>query len=272
MEQTQKSPVRPYIGTTFLHVKDLRKSAAFYSMMLGLPLLEERLNGGPIYWMELEGGTGMILDDNSVNKQDLDWDESKQHSCMFLTRDIDAAYEHVKNLGAKMVTERENPHQGLKFFRFRDLDGNVFMVTESDYQGEPIPVDENRRSPIKNRIKAVFVNVTDMENAAEWYSNLFGTDAELLGDGPVRNLKTEGGAELLLDSNRFLQGDDYKILLMLDTDDVDQAYLYLKENDVEIFKEIQRYDDVAFFSFKDPAGNVLMVCQELTCERTQSEG
>ncbi|HET7616592.1 MAG TPA: VOC family protein [Bacillales bacterium] len=136
------------------------------------------------------------------------------------------------------------------------------MVTESDYHGEAIPRDENSPNPVKNRIKAVFVNVTDSEKAVNWYSNLFGPEVDLHDEGPVRNMKTEGGAGILLDSNRYLQGDDYKIFMMLDTDDINEAYRFALKNQVEIFTEVERHDDVAFFTIKDPAGNVLMVCQE----------
>jgi predicted enzyme related to lactoylglutathione lyase len=255
----RKSPVQPYVSCAFAHVSDLKKSAEFYSMILGIPVMEERFNGGSVYWMELEGGTGLNLDDNSVNKANPDWDESKQNLCMLQTDDIDAAYEHAKNLGAEIVSERENPHPGLAFFRFRDPDGNVLMITQSDYNGELIP--RSRESPLKNKIKAVFINVTDMERAVKWYSKLFGLPVKDSGNS-IYTVPTEGGADFLLDNHRHLQGDDYKTLLMFDTNNVDEAYCYLKKESVEIFTEIERHGNVSFFTFKDPDGNVLMVCQE----------
>ncbi|HET7579270.1 MAG TPA: VOC family protein [Bacillales bacterium] len=255
----QKNSVQPYVSCAFIHVNDLKNSAEFYSMIHGVPVREERFNGGPVYWMELEGGTGLNLDDNSVNKQNPDWDESQQILCMLQTPDVHAAYEHVKNLGAKIVTEPENPHPGLAFFRFRDPDGNVLMVTQSDSKGAPLPRDN--KSPIKNRIKAVFFNVTDMERAVKWYGNLFGLTVKDSSNS-IYTVPTEGGADILLDNNRHLQGNDYKTLLMFDTDDVDEAYRYLKKNSVDIFTEIERHGNVSFFTFKDPDGNVLMVCQE----------
>ncbi|HEU5138692.1 MAG TPA: VOC family protein [Bacillales bacterium] len=256
----QTSSVQPRVSCAFIHVSDLKNSVVFYSMIFGLPVLKERLNGGPVYGVDIEGGTGLLLDDNSVNKQHPDWDESQQNLCMVETKDIEAAYEHVKNLEAEIVSEPENPHPGLAFFRFRDPDGNVLMVTQSDYEGEPLAREE--KTPIHNRIKAIFINVTDMERAVKWYEGLFSVSMAQNHNAPVLNIPTEGGSDLLLDANRFLQGDDYKTLLMLDTDDVDEAYRFLKSRDVEIFKEIERYDDVSFFTFKDPDGNVLMVCQE----------
>lgn len=257
-----KSPVQPFISTAFIQVSDLGKSAVFYSMIMGISVLHERLIEGPVYWMDLECRTGLNLDNNSRNKQNPDWDESQQHLFMLQTENIETAYEHVLKMEAEIVSEIENPHPGLAFFRFRDPDGNVLMVTQSDYWGEPIPRDETRRSPIKNRIKAVFVNVTDMKRAVKWYSNLLGVEMNVSENPSVVSFPTEGGCELLLDSNRFLQGDDYKTLLMFDTDDVDKAYRYLKENNIEIFTEIEKDEKVSFFTFKDLDGNVLMVCQE----------
>lgn len=263
MERKLQSPVLPYVSTAFIHVSDLAKSASFYSMIMGLPFLKDRISGGPgsVYWMELEGGTGLNLDDNSANRKDPNWDESKQNLFMLRTENIDKAYDHLKKMEAEIVTEPENPHPGLTFFRFRDPDGNVLMVSQSDYEGEPIQKDKNRKSPIKNRIKAVFVNAADMRKAVRWYSDLL--NIEIMDDSPsVVNVPTEGGCDLLLDNNRYMQGDHYQTLLMFDTDDIDKAYRFIKEKGVEIHTEIERYDNVSFFTFKDLDENVLMVCQE----------
>jgi catechol 2,3-dioxygenase-like lactoylglutathione lyase family enzyme len=70
------TPIKNKIGSVFVHVSDLRHSAEWYSKLMGLPLLEERLNGGPVYWFELEGETGLILDNNQINREQTNWDKT----------------------------------------------------------------------------------------------------------------------------------------------------------------------------------------------------
>ncbi len=59
-------PLANRVASVFVHVTDLRTSAEWYSRLLGLPLMEERLNGGPVYWFDFQG-THLILDSNRVN-------------------------------------------------------------------------------------------------------------------------------------------------------------------------------------------------------------
>ncbi|MBE9914188.1 hypothetical protein G8C92_09095 [Paenibacillus donghaensis] len=58
---TTKIPLVNRVASVFVHVTDLRLSAEWYSRLLGLPVMEERMNGGPVYWFDFEG-THLILD------------------------------------------------------------------------------------------------------------------------------------------------------------------------------------------------------------------
>jgi len=44
--------------------------------------------------------------------------------------------------------------------------------------------------------------------------------------------------------------------------DIDEAYKFIKGNNIRIVKEIERIGDFAYFNFQDPDGNVLvlMIC------------
>lgn len=119
-------------------------------------------------------------------------------------------------------------------------------------------------SPIKSRVKALFVHVNDLEKSIAYYSKVLGQ--------PIRPEKHFGvlymfdlqdGLQLILDSNVNNPKEELRPSAMFDTDDIEAADKYLRENGVEVISEIQRFPDVCFFHFRDPDGNVSMVCQEL---------
>ncbi|UVI33175.1 VOC family protein [Paenibacillus spongiae] len=257
-----KSPIDNAVDSVFIHVSDLRRSAEWYSMVMGLPLLEERLNGGNVYWMMLQGGTGIILDDNRSNTS-----ETPHVRYMYPTSDIEQAHRHLDNLGVLSLTPIDRPHSGLAFFRFSDPDGNSLMVTQSDYVSDVVEKLEETDSPIKNRICGVFLNVTDMNRAIRYHSEVLRLPYHEVGSGQensIYDLQMKRGSGVLLDDNRFRQGDDYETLFMLATPDVDGSKAYLEANGVPVFTDIERHgSELAFFTVKDPDGNVIMICSEM---------
>ncbi|WP_274365630.1 VOC family protein [Paenibacillus thermotolerans] len=257
--ETTVSPIRNTIGSVFIHVSDLKRSAEWYSMVMGLPLLEERLNGGPVYWLELEGGTGLTLDDNRNN------DPTAPHVLfMYKTGDIDASYRYLEEKGVRILFPIERPHPGLAYFTFADPDGNAIMVTQSDYTSPVVERLPNTDSPIMNKIGAVFINVTDMNRAVRFHSEVLGLQYDEVGpDESIYGLNMSSGSGILLDNNRFRQNDDYKTLFMFITSDIDASKAYLTANGVTIFTDIERHGDaLAFFTVEDPDGNIVMVCTE----------
>jgi predicted enzyme related to lactoylglutathione lyase len=42
--------------------------------------------------------------------------------------------------------------------------------------------------------------------------------------------------------------------------DIEEAYKYIHSKDIEIVKEIEEIGEFPYFNFKDPDGNVLMIC------------
>lgn len=47
---------------------------------------------------------------------------------------------------------------------------------------------------------------------------------------------------------------------MFDTADIDAAYEHMKRNGIEPVTEVQRFPNVSWFKFKDPDGNLHMIC------------
>jgi len=114
--------------------------------------------------------------------------------------------------------------------------------------------------PIQNQIKGVFIPVSNIENARDWYCNLLGlsTDGEIFV-GHIYVLPMQGGTNIVLDSKIFSPENVYKIpVIQLATDDIEKSYEYMKSLHAEIVTEIQNGH---WFNVKDPDGNVLMICQ-----------
>ncbi|MBT2663451.1 VOC family protein [Bacillus sp. ISL-45] len=120
-------------------------------------------------------------------------------------------------------------------------------------------------SPIYNKVNNVFIHVSNLGKSAEWYSNLLGIpfNPEKV-ESPVYNIPVTSETGLTLDDHTFDPGFELKpsnhVLFNFLAEDVDEAYTFLKSNGISITKEIERIGDFAYFNFKDPDGNVLMIC------------
>jgi len=120
-------------------------------------------------------------------------------------------------------------------------------------------------SPIANKVNYVFIHVKELKKSVEWYCRLLGIATDLSQiESPVFNIPVTGTTGLTLDDHTF--DPDYKfqpsknVLFNFYSDDIDQAYLFMKENNITIVKEIKRIGEFAYFNFEDLDGNVLMIC------------
>lgn len=125
--------------------------------------------------------------------------------------------------------------------------------------------------PIVNRIDTVFIHVTDLKEAVRWYSKLLAIEfnEDIQFDGPIYTIpmgKNRPG--LTLDNHCFEEEYHFipsnQPLFNLSTEDIDEAYEFVKGIEAEIVTEIARYPDLSDFSFKDPYGNILMICSCIT--------
>lgn len=118
------------------------------------------------------------------------------------------------------------------------------------------------KSPIKNKINLVFIPVSDVKRAKEWYSKILAIEE---GDDFFKHLFVAkmDGAGLILDTMPMWRSEDGQIprlnapVIQFATDDIAAAYEFMKANGVELVTDIQHSQ---FFVFKDPDGNMLMVC------------
>ncbi|MFD2216359.1 VOC family protein [Metabacillus endolithicus] len=112
---------------------------------------------------------------------------------------------------------------------------------------------------VLNKISGVFIPISNIENARDWYCDILdlSTEGEIYF-GHIYVLPLDG-PNIVLDSKIFAPDDVYKTpAFQLQTDDIHLSYEYLKEKNVKITTKIENGH---WFNFKDPDGNVIMVCK-----------
>jgi len=116
-------------------------------------------------------------------------------------------------------------------------------------------------SPIENRIGSVFVPVSDMSRAVEWYSTVFGlpTD-EASHEGTIYDVEMTGDVQLTLDANRPVENSSQPLCYFW-TDDIDETETFLQSLEIPIVMGPEDVGSVTFLTIEDPDGNRLMVCQ-----------
>ncbi|WP_188455929.1 VOC family protein [Virgibacillus oceani] len=119
-------------------------------------------------------------------------------------------------------------------------------------------------SPIKNKINTIFIPVKDIEKAKEWYSKMLGLeDGEVIFDHLFA--VDMHGTGMVLDTMPKWRNDNGGLAVLnvpaiqFGTDDINASYQFMKDNGVELVTEIKHNQ---WFVFKDPDGNMLMVCQD----------
>ncbi len=123
------SPLLNTIDGVFLHVRDLRRAAEWYSAVFDLPLKEHELERN-YYTLNMPGTRPWItLDDHAADPAYV-FQPSLQPACNFLATDLAAARAHLLALGAAWAGEITAVHAGLASFLFRDPDGNMLMVVQ----------------------------------------------------------------------------------------------------------------------------------------------
>ncbi|MEV8041463.1 VOC family protein [Arthrobacter sp. NPDC080082] len=113
-------------------------------------------------------------------------------------------------------------------------------------------------NPVRAEIGAVFVPVSDIAAARDWYCGLLGVPA----DGEILfghlYLLPMTGAGLVLDSKIFSPDAVFRApAFHLNTGDIDAAHRHL----TGLGGEVMDITDGRWFTFRDPDGNLLMVCE-----------
>lgn len=125
---TMSSPIHNKVNNVFIHVSNLRKSAQWYSSLLGIPFNSEEVES-PVYNIPVNATTGLTLDDHTFQPGFI-LKPSEHVLFNFCAEDIDAAYSFIKSKNITIVKEIERIGN-FAYFNFADPDGNVLMICNS---------------------------------------------------------------------------------------------------------------------------------------------
>lgn len=121
--------------------------------------------------------------------------------------------------------------------------------------------ESEEMSIILSKAGAIFIPVSNIIGAREWYCSLLNLEPkyEIIAGHLCCIPFDNNGMNLVLDSNIYQEESLYKNpAFHFNTNDIHTAYQSLKERNVELVTGIENGH---WFNFKDPDGNVLMVCQ-----------
>ena len=121
------------------------------------------------------------------------------------------------------------------------------------------------KSPIMNQINTIFVHVSNLKESVRWYSELLGLEYDLdMVNGPVYNISINQHTGLTLDAGPEDRTKDsnhsHYPLFNFHTENIDAAWSYVENMGYEIDSSIIRFDDLSFFTIKDPDRNIIMIC------------
>lgn len=119
----KKSPIKNEIGGVFVPVRDLEKAKEWYSRILGIEGGE--ICFGHLYAAPMKGTAGLMLDTMPKwRNEDGDIPTYQAPSIQFITNDIQASYQFMKENNVELMTEIEDDF----YFVIKDLDGNCLMI------------------------------------------------------------------------------------------------------------------------------------------------
>ncbi|MHA6250529.1 VOC family protein [Oceanobacillus sp. CAU 1775] len=115
------------------------------------------------------------------------------------------------------------------------------------------------KSPIMNQIGTVFIPVSDLEKARDWYCDILGINPDgEIQFGHLYVIPMEG-TRIVLDSKIYSEDKVFKTpAFHINTKNIEEAYQFMKNKGVHLITEIEHNH---FFNFKDPDGNLLMICE-----------
>ncbi|WP_409290830.1 VOC family protein [Peribacillus sp. SCS-37] len=136
------------VGSIFIPVTDIEKSADWYEKYLGARRIDSWEDGAGFY---LSSGSTQLALVKVESPQPAEFTirgSQKNAYFNFIVDDIEAAHQHFLNNG--IVTSPIKDFSGMKYFDFVDLDGNPFSVV-NEVAGSPYHSDQVRQMQERDR-------------------------------------------------------------------------------------------------------------------------
>ncbi|WP_226680602.1 VOC family protein [Sutcliffiella horikoshii] len=118
-------PIKNQMNGVFIHVSNLKKSAQWYSELLGLDLNLDSVQS-PVYNIPLVGSSSLTLDDHTFDPG-FKYMPTDAPLFNFYAPDINEAYQYIQAKGIEIVREIERVGE-TAWFNIKDPDGNVVMI------------------------------------------------------------------------------------------------------------------------------------------------
>jgi hypothetical protein len=255
-------PIKPFISCVFIPVSDLKRSIEWYCELLELPM-QPKQDGGGIYYFTLEG-TDIILDSNMWGFPPM---------IMFDSSDIDAAHEFCLNQHYPGIGELYRYEGAVAHFSV--LSNMICQSFNETTLARLNPALDHSRiaHPLLQRISRVIIHADQLSESEKWYETFL--DRSVEPDSKVEGLNSifmSHGAHLLIDNNQLCHTDkvhferlqlDLRVnpMFIIETPDVEASLLYVQNKGALIHGGIEHRLGLSFFTFYDPDGNGMIVCQ-----------
>lgn len=238
-------------------VPHLEEAVSWYEKFLGFKVGGKR--DGAHAFMNLPSGPMLMLWETSdTTSANFTVQGETFPTLLYQTNRIHELYSQLKELGVEITFYQDEGFGWV--LKFYDPYGNMWGV-----------IQEKQRIPFESRIGNVFVPVGNMPKAVMWYRDIFGLKPDENytkdSDPQVRTVYSIKLHEisLLLDSmQRESLSASPNHLFTLETNDLHEAYRYLKDKGVEFTdteETILGNPQRRAFGFKDSEGNILIMHQ-----------
>ncbi|MEX1031175.1 MAG: VOC family protein [Paenibacillaceae bacterium] len=97
-----ENPIKNHLNSIVISITDLKRATEWYANLLGHAIKPDRQDGGPIYWFDMDNGTGILLDDNRSNDG-----FEKYPSFMLKASNIREAHRFMQNKNVRIIREIE---------------------------------------------------------------------------------------------------------------------------------------------------------------------
>jgi hypothetical protein len=191
---------------------------------------------------------------------------------MFDTSDIDAAREFCLNQQFSFMSEMFR-YSEVSFF---NVDGNMICQSYNETtlaHRNPALDHMEIAHPLLQRITRVIIHADQLSDSEKWYEAF--VDQKVESDPWIEGLnriRMTHGAHLLIDDNRLCKSEkvwferlqlDLRVnpIAIIESPDLEAALLYVQSKGAALLSGIENRFGLSFFTFYDPDGNGLMVCQ-----------
>ncbi|RWZ52270.1 VOC family protein [Halobacillus fulvus] len=113
------------VHAVFVHTKDLKRSAEWYSWLLGLPFSEKDVES-PVYNLPVKEGVYLTIDDHAFDSN-YTFEPLSAPAFNFCSDHLKESYQRMKDHNVP-ITRKIETNGDFGWFHIQDPDGNALMI------------------------------------------------------------------------------------------------------------------------------------------------